>query len=62
MKFDVNSDEDFARKMAIVRNGPMHLSPPYQQYVSKLANLTAEEHVFEMLELYKQTKLTSRIK
>lgn len=62
MKFDVNSDEDFARKMAIVRNGPMHLSPPYQQYVSKLANLTAEEHVFEMLELYKQTKLTSRLK
>lgn len=56
MKFDVNSDEDFARIMTIVRNNPVHLHPPYEQYVSKRANLTAEEHVSEMFELYKHKK------
>lgn len=56
MKFDINSDEDFARTMAIVRNGPIHLTPPYEQYVSNLADLTAEEHVSEMFELYKHKK------
>lgn len=54
MKFDVNSDKDFARAMTFVRNRPMRLNLPYEQYVDKLANLTAEEHVSEMLELYKR--------
>lgn len=53
MKFDVSSDEDFARIMTIVRSNPVYLNPPYEQYVSKRANLTAEEHVSEMLELYR---------
>lgn len=55
-KFDVNSEEDFARAMAIVRNRPLHLTPPYNQYIRECADMTAEEHVSEMLKLYDYQK------
>ena len=54
--FDVSSDEDFARVMGEVRQQPMRLAPPYQQYVKPFGRQSGREHVESVLAEYARRK------
>ena len=47
--FDVNDFESFARVMANVREHPIHLEAPYQQYIAMRTDVTIREHVQELM-------------
>lgn len=50
--FDVTSVEDFSKIMASIRQNPIHLEKPYQQYVKACGNMSNEQHLTEILSLY----------
>lgn len=47
--FDVHSLTDFERVMAEVREHPVKLEPPYEQYISHRGVMTEEMHVTEII-------------
>ena len=50
--FDVHSLDDFERVMAEVREHPVKLVLPYDQYIDRRGVMTGEAHVTEILSEY----------